>query len=271
MRRTKIRRVSRCSIIFLILLIFRCTDATTPTIESTYSYEYEAQREETREEPRQIEAPPAEPETEYVETVTRKVIENPTDEDYERFRAQGEVEEIRNSEHGELGEHEEGHHSEHEDFKSSHRSHRAKSEAGSTLRSPVEEHHRSRSHKRSKSRMRSKSRRGKSRRRSRRGSEDFYERRIEISEDDDDRGKGRLEMVLPERRRHHHGKERDLKAEIRALEAERRAIKRERESEDNRRNRLERHRGHVSESSDDETIRIEKDRRGRLNLVRSAE
>ena len=71
----------------------------------------------------------------------------------------------------------------------------------------------------------------------------------------------------------------DIKNEISALEAERKALRRERRRRDrgkyeDRRSRLEvRRSSSTSSSSTDSdregTVRIEKDRRGRLNLVQS--
>ena len=227
-------------------------------------------REEPREEPRAIEAPPEseEAEAEFSETVTRKVIENPTEQDYERFKASGDHEVIQGEGGFEHGEHEEHHESDHDDHKSSYsHHHHSKSHGGHRSPSPEREGHRSRSVKRSKSKYRSKSRhhRSKSRRRSGRGSEDYRETRIEYDDDEASKG-GRfgLELLVPDRTRR---KDKDLKAEIRALEAEKRALRHEREAEDRR--HRHRHRDYSSSNSDDGEVRIEKDRRGRLNLVRS--
>lgn len=186
-----------------------------------------------------------------METVTRKVIENPNEEDYERFKASGDYEEIQG---GGGSDHGSAHGSEHDDHKTVRSHHHGDS-------------HRSRSVRRSKSEFRSKSRhhRSKSRRRSRRGSEDFRETRVEISDDESPhRRGGRLELIMPDRTRR---KGKDLKAEIKALEAEKRALRHERDAEDRHR-RIERHRDYSS-SDDDGEVRIEKDRRGRLNLVKS--
>ena len=81
---------------------------------------------------------------------------------------------------------------------------------------------------------------------------------------------GPLTIVLPERSRGRT--DRDVKAEIRALEAERRAIKLEREAEEKRMQaeRLRDSEYEIVESSRDrDVVRIEKDRKGRLALVRS--
>ena len=260
-RATKKKRVS--SLVFL-----QNSSANSIFVVKYHSYEYETQRQDTREELKAIEAPPAEGESEFVETVTRKVIENPTDADYEQYKASDNVEIV----HG-GGEHHDHH--DHHEHGSHHGSdhdevvfhgHRSKSKRGSRSPSPSRDFNRSRSKRRSKSHARSKSRhhRSKSRRRSRRGSVDFYEKRVEY-DSDSDRGKGRLELVMPERG---HRKDRKIKDEIKALEAERRALKHDRYNEDRRR-RLERHHDHSSSDDDRDVVRIEKDRRGRLNLVKS--
>ncbi|KAL9061551.1 MAG: hypothetical protein Q9162_000083 [Coniocarpon cinnabarinum] len=214
-------------------------------------YSYEREKEETKaiEAPPTVhefdEAPPQQPQEEFEETVVRKVIENPTEEEYERFRANGEYE-VTNH----------GSDDEHKTVVSDHRS-EAKSR------------HRSKSRRRSKSHKR----RSKSRRRNRRNTESEYRsERIEYDSDGSSphhhRHHEHGEIVLPERRRKDH----NIKSEIKALEAERRALRHEREYED-RRPRLEIHRDRnrsSSISSDDRegSVRIEKDRRGRLNLVR---
>lgn len=89
---------------------------------------------------------------------------------------------------------------------------------------------------------------------------------------------GPLTLVVSERR---HRKDRDIKAEIKALEAEKRALKYEREAEEKRRKgereyeeKLEKAREvreseyEIVEHKEKDVVRVEKDRRGRLALVR---
>ena len=100
-----------------------------------------------------------------------------------------------------------------------------------------------------------------------------------------------MTIVLPERHRH---SDRDIKAEIRALEAEQRALRYERndntamrlhhhpeesyEVVEYRERRPERHHGgemveyveRREKSPKRETVRVEKDRKGRMALVRSS-
>ncbi|KAK5145833.1 hypothetical protein LTR04_001208 [Oleoguttula sp. CCFEE 6159] len=97
---------------------------------------------------------------------------------------------------------------------------------------------------------------------------EFYEERVEQS----NHISGPLAVVLPDRSRNHR-EERDIKAEIRALEAEKRALKLEREAEEKRQqaDRIRDSEHEVIERRDKEkdVVRIEKDRKGRLALVRS--
>ena len=77
---------------------------------------------------------------------------------------------------------------------------------------------------------------------------------------------GPLALVMPERRKD----ERSIKAEIRALEAEKKALKLEREIEKEHR-KADRYRERDTEiiiEKDRDVVKIEKDRKGRLSLVR---
>jgi len=88
-----------------------------------------------------------------------------------------------------------------------------------------------------------------------------------IEEDEESIG-GPLAVVVPERRRK---SARNIESEIRALEAEKRALKLEREA-DQRRAKAERIREaeyEVVDRRDRNVVRVEKDRRGRLAIVRS--
>lgn len=77
---------------------------------------------------------------------------------------------------------------------------------------------------------------------------------------------GPLALIQP--KKHHHKDERSIKAEIRALEAEKKALKLEREMEKEHR-KAERYRDDeiIIERRDD-VVKIEKDRKGRMSLVR---
>lgn len=90
-----------------------------------------------------------------------------------------------------------------------------------------------------------------------------------IEEDEESIG-GPLAVIVPDRRRK---SERDIQAEIRALEAEKRALKLEREAEQ-RRAKADKIRESeyevVDSRRDRNVVRVEKDRRGRLAIVRSA-
>jgi len=89
-----------------------------------------------------------------------------------------------------------------------------------------------------------------------------------VEEDEEFIG-GPLAVVVPERRRK---SERDIQAEIRSLELEKKALKLEREAEQ-RRARAEKIREseyEVVNRKDRGEVRVEKDRRGRLAIVRPA-
>lgn len=77
---------------------------------------------------------------------------------------------------------------------------------------------------------------------------------------------GPLALIQP--KHHHHKDERSIKAEIRALEAEKKALRLEREMEKEHR-KAERYRDEeiIIERRDD-VVKIEKDRKGRMSLVR---
>lgn len=69
----------------------------------------------------------------------------------------------------------------------------------------------------------------------------------------------------------HRRDERSIKAEIRALEAEKKALKLEREME-RERSKADRYReSEVEIVRDRDVVKIEKDRKGRLSLVRTAD
>jgi len=88
-------------------------------------------------------------------------------------------------------------------------------------------------------------------------------------EEDEEFIGGPLAVVVPERRRK---SERDIQAEIRSLELEKKALKLEREAEQ-RRARAEKIREseyEVVNRKDRGEVRVEKDRRGRLAIVRPA-
>lgn len=93
-------------------------------------------------------------------------------------------------------------------------------------------------------------------------------RRVIVVEDENSIG-GPLTVVAPERRRK---SARDIESEIRRLEAEKKALKLEREA-DQRRAKAERIREAeyevVDSRRDRNVVRVEKDRRGRLAIVRS--
>lgn len=73
-------------------------------------------------------------------------------------------------------------------------------------------------------------------------------------------------LIIPERRVNRD--ERSIKAEIRALEAEKKALRLEREMEKDHR-RGDRHRdSDLTIERDREVVKIEKDRKGKLSLVR---
>ena len=86
---------------------------------------------------------------------------------------------------------------------------------------------------------------------------EVYEERIEES----NHIGGPLTVLVPEGRRRMSRSERDIKEEIRMLESERRMLKYEREGDYEFVERREPRR---------EVIRVDKDRKGRLALVRSA-
>ncbi len=116
---------------------------------------------------------------------------------------------------------------------------------------------------------------------SRRGhSRSRHEDIIEREEEESVHIGGPLTVVVPERR---HRKERDIKAEIKALEAEKRALKYEREAEEKRRKgereyeekrekarEIRESEYEIVEHKERDVVRVEKDRRGRLALVRSS-
>lgn len=87
---------------------------------------------------------------------------------------------------------------------------------------------------------------------------------------------GPLTVVAPRS----HRSDRDIKAEIRALEAERRAVRLEREADEKRwqAERLREHEYYDGEyeiierrdAREKDIVRVEKDRKGRLALVKSA-
>lgn len=79
---------------------------------------------------------------------------------------------------------------------------------------------------------------------------------------------GPLALIQPKSHHHHHRDERSIKAEIRALEAEKEALKLERKIEKEHR-KAERYRDEeiIIERRDD-VVKIEKDRKGRMSLVR---
>ena len=97
-------------------------------------------------------------------------------------------------------------------------------------------------------------------------------RQIEIIRGDDKEESatiagGAFALMAPERRRD----ERSIKAEIRALEAEKKALKLEREME-RERSKADRYReSEVEIIKERDVVKIEKDRKGRLSLVRAAD
>ena len=88
---------------------------------------------------------------------------------------------------------------------------------------------------------------------------EVYEERIEES----NHIGGPLTVLVPDERRHHDG--RDIKHEIRRLEAERQLLKYERESD-----RFSEYEIVERRDKERDVVRIEKDRKGRLALVRSS-
>lgn len=166
-----------------------------------------------------------EPPVEVIETVTTKIIENPTPSEYGGRSARRSVapDSIRSSS-------EEG---ERHPRKSISRSVRGGS--------PSRASHRARSHYR------------------------------EEEEEESVRGLGGAMVVLPERRKSR--RERDIKAEIRALEAEKRALKYEEEAREKQEkaDRMRESEYEIIENKDRGGVRVEKDRRGRLALVRSTQ
>ncbi len=82
-----------------------------------------------------------------------------------------------------------------------------------------------------------------------------------------------MQLVVPHRSKSTHRDERSIKAEIRALEAEKKALKYEREIEKEEK-KAQRYRDRdgdvIIERVKDrgETVKIEKDRKGRMSLVR---
>jgi len=112
-----------------------------------------------------------------------------------------------------------------------------------------------------------KSTRSKKSRKSSRPKKSRRRARSVIEEDEESIG-GPLAVVIPDRRRK---SARDIESEIRALEAEKKALKLEREA-DQRRAKAERIREaeyEVVDRKDRNVVRVEKDRRGRLAIVRS--
>ena len=78
-----------------------------------------------------------------------------------------------------------------------------------------------------------------------------------------------LSLVVPSRSKDTHKDERQIKAEIRALEAEKRMLKYEREIEKEHR-KADRYRDEpVIIERDRDVVKIEKDKKGRMSLVRS--
>jgi hypothetical protein len=77
---------------------------------------------------------------------------------------------------------------------------------------------------------------------------------------------GAVAIIAP--RDHHHKDERTIQAEIRALEAEKRALKYEREMEKEHRKADRLRDGEIIIERDRDVIKIEKDRKGRMSLVR---
>ena len=77
-----------------------------------------------------------------------------------------------------------------------------------------------------------------------------------------------LSLAIPSRSKDSHKDERQIKAEIRALEAEKKMLKYEREIEKEHR-KAERYREEpVIIERDRDVVKIEKDRKGRMSLVR---
>lgn len=219
-------------------------------------YHYDKTETKAIEAPPPAPEPPAPAETEVVETVTRKIIENPTDEDLERIRQNNEEREERESFHEEVRESNSN--------RSEHGSAHGRRGPEVNIREASEDRERgSRSksvhHARSKSRHRSRHRsdyRSKSRRRF---EEDDYD------EEDDGHHhhrhgsgaiRGPLGLALTPRDNfegHGDRRERDIKHQIRDLEEEKRRLRED-----------------LRHEEDDEGVRVEKDRRGRLSLVRPA-
>lgn len=79
-------------------------------------------------------------------------------------------------------------------------------------------------------------------------------------------------LILPERSRKHGGSVNDVDAQIRALEQEKRALKLEREAREKleRAERLRDSEYDIVEERKRDVVRVEKDKRGRLALVKSA-
>ncbi len=95
---------------------------------------------------------------------------------------------------------------------------------------------------------------------------EFYEERIEES----NHIGGPLTIVAPA---HKHRSDREIKSEIRALEAEKRALVLEREAETKliQADRIRESDYEVIDSRKDrDVVRVERDRKGRLALVRSS-
>ena len=97
------------------------------------------------------------------------------------------------------------------------------------------------------------------------GGTEIIERREIIEHDEDESNSvhvGPLALVVDRERRKSRS-ERDIKAEIRALEDERRALEREREE----RSVVKVRRGEIEREVDDDSIRVKKDKKGRMMLV----
>ena len=94
---------------------------------------------------------------------------------------------------------------------------------------------------------------------------EIIERREIIERDEDESNSvhvGPLALVVDRDRRKSRS-DRDIKAEIRALEEERRGLEREREE----RSVVKVRRGEIEREVDDDSIRVKKDKKGRMMLV----
>lgn len=89
----------------------------------------------------------------------------------------------------------------------------------------------------------------------------------ELHEEESSSSRGAIAIITP--RDHQSKDERLIQAEIRALEAEKRALKHEREMEKEQRKADRLREGDIIIEKDRDVIKIEKDRKGRMSLVRS--